>query len=450
MRPAALLLALLALAQACAGSGSPSASGPAVHSFTASPPALYPGETVLLTAVFSGGTGAVEPGIGPVQSGVPVILKPGTRPGAFQLTVTDGVQAATAQVALAVGYRHRLDLVAGAIPRTEHSAALLGDGRVLLGGGLFGAGWEGRTERWDPLTGEFEPAGDLDVPHAEAATLLDGKGRVLVVGGNDAMGDLESDMVHAFDPVTGQWTLLQPMAEIRTFHTATLLPGGLVLVAGGPFFGRDPAGVLDAEIYDPGGERPRAPRGGGMSFPRFGHTATALPGGRILIAGGRGAFDGQVVPAAELFDPETEAFTPIGSMAEGRALHVAVPLPDGRVLLAGGDTRTATSTASAELFDPGDRTFTPTGAMAHGRAYHAAVPLATGEVLVAGGLEEDGARPAAIELWDPATRRFRRSPASLPSGRTGLAVVPLPDGAVLLHGGRIASGMADGFMGVYR
>ena len=450
MRPAALPLALLALAQACAGSGSPAASGPTIHSFTASPPALYPGETVLLTAVFSGGAGTVEPEIGTVQSGQQVVLKPGTTPVKYVLTVTDGARTATAELPLEVAYRHRLDPVRGSIPRTEHAAALLGDGRVLLGGGLTGAGWEGRTELWDPATGRFELSGDLDIPHAEATTFLDGKGRVLVSGGTDAIGDLESNLVHAWTPDTGEWTQIGVMAERRYLHTATLLPRGTVLLAGGPFLGDEPGTVQAEEIYDPGGDPPRKPAGGGLNFPRYGHTATPLPGGKVLIAGGRSAFNDQVVPAAELFDPDTETFTPIGNMAVGRVLHVAVPLPDGRVLLAGGDTASATSTCSAELFDPIDRTFTPTGAMHFGRAFHAAVALATGEVLVAGGMEKGGARPAAIELYHPGTGRFSLSPATLPSGRTGLALVPLPDGSVLVHGGRTAFGTADGAAGVYR
>ncbi len=447
MRPAALPLALLSLAQACAGSSS---SGPAIHAFSADPPALYPGETVRLTATFSGGSASISPGVGPVASGQQVLLKPGTTPARYLLTVTDGARSATAELDLQVDYRHRLNPIPGAIPRTEHAAALLDDGRVLLGGGLFGAGWEGRTERWDPLTGRFELAGGLDVPHAEAATLLDGKGRVLVTGGDDAIGELESDLVHAFDPATGEWTLLQPMAEERSLHTANLLPSGLVLLAGGPFFRRDPAQVLTAELYDPGGEPPRLPAGGPLNFPRYGHTATRLQDGRILFAGGRHAFNDQIIPAAELFDPATEAFAPIGNMTVGRVLHVAVPLPDGRVLLAGGDTATATAVASAEIFDPADRTFTPTGPMRRGRAFHAAVPLATGQVLVAGGMETDGRRPASIELWDPDTGRFEESPASLPSGRTGLALVPLPDGSIFIHGGRTAGGTADGAAGVYR
>jgi hypothetical protein len=440
----------LALASGCSGSGSSPGPRPSIESFAADPPALYPGETVLLTAVFSGGAGTIEPYIGRVESGQPLALKPGTTPARYVLTVTDGTRTVVAELALAVAYRHRLDSIPGAIPRADHAAALLEDGRVLLAGGFFGAGWEGRTELWDPASRRFDLAGELDIPHAEATTLLDAKGRVLVTGGLDAIGELGSALVHSFDPTTGSWTRLHDLAEERHLHTATLLPNGSILLAGGSFLGRRPGTVATEEIYDPGGERPRAPAGGGMLFPRYGHTATRLPDGKVLFAGGRHAFDDRIVPAAELFDPDTETFAPAGNMAEGRVLHVAAPLPDGRVLLAGGDTSTRYSTQTAEIYDPSDRTFTPTGSLLRGRAFHVAVALSSGEVLVAGGMAESGELPAEIEVYSPDAGRFAPSPSSLPSGRTGLALVRLPDGSVLVHGGRTYSGDADGAAGLYR
>ena len=156
-----------------------------------------------LLPVFTGGAGVIEPDIGPVESGQPVTLKPGTTPKTFLLRVGDGARGVSAELPLAVAYRHLLDRVPGGLPRTDHGAGLLPDGRVVLAGGLFGAGWEWRTEVWDPATGEYGLAGELDIPHAEATTLVDGKGRLLLTGGHDAYGPLESALVHAFDPSTG-------------------------------------------------------------------------------------------------------------------------------------------------------------------------------------------------------------------------------------------------------
>ncbi len=215
------------LVAACSASPLPTAPGPSIQSFTADPPVLYPGEAVLLVPVFTGGAGVIEPDVGPVESGRPVTLKPGTSPGTYVLRVTEGARSAVAELPLAIAYRHRLDPVLGGLPRTDHGAGLLPDGRVVLAGGFYGGGWEGRTEVWDPATGEFAQAGPLDNPHAEATTLLDGKGRLLLTGGHDSIGALESALVHAFDPVTGGWSELKnPMLQDRYQHSATLLPSG--------------------------------------------------------------------------------------------------------------------------------------------------------------------------------------------------------------------------------
>ena len=72
-----------------------------------------------------------------------------------------------------------------------------------------------------------------------------------------------------------------------------------------------------------------------MAVARWQHTATLLSDGHVLIAGGL-APTGDQLSSAELFDPRTGEFSPIGSMTTQRNGQKATLLQDGRVLITGG------------------------------------------------------------------------------------------------------------------
>src|ERR1700761_7010526 len=83
-----------------------------------------------------------------------------------------------------------------------------------------------------------------------------------------------------------------------------------------------------------------------MHTPHDGHTATLLPDGRVLVAGGSIPF------YAELFDPVTDTWSNTKSMGYGVSNHTATLLQDGRVLIAGGYADDGLPTTRAELYDP--------------------------------------------------------------------------------------------------
>ncbi len=222
------------------------------------------------------------------------------------------------------------------------------------------------------------------------------------------------------------------MATARAAHTATALPDGRVLVAGG-FTGEENT-AAGAEIYDQAADRfaPAAP----MIVRRHSHSATPLPDGRVLLAGGYSA-SGEYLASAELYDPATATFTPTGAMTVARADQAAVLLRDGHVLMIGGVGQGWTFLSSAELYDPGTGRFTLTGAMHEPRESHAAVRLNDGRVLVVGGHRGRGASIhlyQSAELYDPASGTFTPA-ASMGIRRHKHDAVLLPSGLVLVTGG---------------
>jgi hypothetical protein len=237
----------------------------------------------------------------------------------------------------------------------------------------------------------------------------------------------------------GRITPTGKMINPRFSHTATLLPNGMVLVAGG--MARNGVVEANAELYDPG--KSQFTFVGKLNSTRgWGSTATLLPNGKVLIAGGASGSwctTSCILSSAELYDPANGNFAPTGSMTSPRASASAVLLQTGDVLIVGGDVGDS-STATAELYHPSVGTFTPTGSMHRPRGYFAAVVLKDGKVLVLGG-SNNGQRAGgtveekSAEIYDPSTGAFNQV-GDMSSPRNKLGAALLPDGRVLVVGGQ--------------
>jgi Galactose oxidase, central domain len=245
--------------------------------------------------------------------------------------------------------------------RRGHTATLLqppqsiavssGPARVLIAGGGDNAvvsAPQSSAEVYDAGTNSFSPtAGPMSVArHAHTAALL-GNGAVLIAGGFGPNG-LESS-ADLYDDGSRTFSATGPMTTPRWGHTATTLVDGRVLIAGGEHL---KAGPLDsAELYDPA-------KGtftflGKMNRARWQHTATILKNGRVLLVGG------VLENTAEVFDPTTGTFTATGSMAAEYSGHGAVLLDDGRVLIVGTSSGGGVI-RSGEVYDPVTGTFQAT------------------------------------------------------------------------------------------
>jgi len=325
--------------------------------------------------------------------------------------------------------------------RSYHTATLLPSGKVLAAGG-FNIGYLAGAELFDPATGAWNNTGSLNSARQfHTATLLP-NGKVLVAGGRDSNGYLAG--AELYDPATGAWTATGSLNTPRGYHTATLLPNGKILVAGGFNSGY----LASAELYDPAanGGVGAWTATGNLNTGREWHTATLLPSGKVLVAGGRGS-NGSLA-GAELYDPGVGAWTATGNLNTGRAFHRATLLPNGKVLVAGGSGIGGTL-ASAELFDPaangGVGAWTATGNLNTGREWHTATLLPNGKVLVAGGFNGGGTL-ASAELFDPAANGgvgAWTDTGSLNTARRVHTATLLPSGNVLVAGGYNGGELAD-------
>jgi hypothetical protein len=275
-------------------------------------------------------------------------------------------------------------------PRAAHTATLLGDGRVMLAGGFQ-----------VDLTGEVTTLGSVEV----------------------------------FDPVTGS---LEPGPELgpRAFHTATPLPGGQVLLAGGERVSGEGARVVsEALVLDVArGTYTRV----AMRVARSRHAAAADAWGRVLLVGGVGA-EGTVVPEAESFDSETGQVFAVPTPVGREGMQVAA-LPGGRQLAVVGGSDGTELRPEVLMFAYEGGTFVPVPSsvrLREPRRGAALVPFGIGgRLLVVGG-------SGAPERLD-STRLLASSEGVSQEGvtdgpqvaaRSELCAVALPDGRVFTAGG---------------
>lgn len=321
------------------------------------------------------------------------------------------------------------------IARRGHTATLLADGRVLIAGGWGVPENQGNSlvsaELFDPSTGKFTATANMTAPRRyHTATLLP-DGRVLIAGGTYS-GNSALSSAELYDPSTGTFSPTGQMLAARSGHMASLLPNGKVLIAAGldgSGCGLCPNFLVSAELYDPATGTFSAT--GDMNRPSYEQNAAILlPDGRVFIGGG---------PISELYASGTGTFSPTGGWnAISGWPDTQTLLTNGKVLVAGGDPDAWGPEVGAGVYDAVSGTFTPTGSMNTARDFHTATLLPDGTVLIAGGQVNRGGTLTSAELYDPVTGAFSAT-GSMVSLRCCHTATLLNDGQVLIAGGAPSS-----------
>ena len=324
--------------------------------------------------------------------------------------------------------------------RADHSGTLLLNGKVLVAGGFKGLAPSpvlSSSELYDPTTGVWETTGPFNIARGgHTATLLH-DGKVLVTGGCTSVGSCEplTSSAELYDLQTGNWSLTGSLSTPSYGETATLLPDGKVLVAGG---GNLNSAFNRAEIYNPNtGQWSVTDH---LIAARMFHTATLLRSGKVLVTGGTDHVDymnntESALSSAEIFNPDTGKWSSTGSLSTARHGHTGTLLPSGKVLVATGADNNLFFVNSTELYDPDTETWSGSGRF----------PLPCGEILAAtllnsgdvlftgcfnwdiGNLIETPVYSSSAGTWSVAGR--------LNAGRNGHTSTLLPDGRVLVAGG---------------
>jgi deoxycytidylate deaminase len=321
------------------------------------------------------------------------------------------------------------------VARERHVAVALGDGDVLFAGGYNNRPLKD-AEVFNSATGSFIKTDSMATARFGAAAVRLQRGRVLVVGGYNgnylASAEYYDSPSRTFDFTSGS------MITARYNPTATLLNDGNVLITGG-FNG---AFLSSAEIYNATCQNCESftATAGLMSEARDGHTATLLSDGRVLIAGGCNNTETERIVcdrylnSAEIYDPSTGEFTDTGSMNKPRRGHTATLLPNGNVLIAGGTDDGTSILNTSEIYDPATGQFAATGDMGTARSDHTATSLPDGRVLLAGGGSNQYLRSA--EIYNPDTGTFSPVSSSMAIARYRHSATALSDGRILLAGGQ--------------
>jgi N-acetylneuraminic acid mutarotase len=322
--------------------------------------------------------------------------------------------------------------------RDGQTATFLPNGNVVVAGGENNNGAIASTEVYSTVTSSWSKSGNLMTARSGAGAVLLSSGSVLIAGGciSNCLGATTAT-AELYNPTNRSWSSTGSMATARTYFSMVMLPGGKVLVIGGctKLNSNGCGGVTAAaEIYDPSTGKWSST--GPMHAARGNLTATRLPNGKALVAGGINAANNPLA-TAELYNPSTGKWSLTGSLNVARDEHTAVLLSTGKVLVAGGENPAGVTTNRTELYNPSTGKWTFTGNLNTSRLEHTVTMLMNGKVMIAGGNNVTVNTTTVLanaELYNPSTGVWTKT-GSMKKARVGHSATLLSSGQVLAAAG---------------
>lgn len=322
--------------------------------------------------------------------------------------------------------------------RSGHSLTLLPTAMVLAVGGATDCNdteFLSSSELFDFRAGTWNNVTSMQQARAHHTTTLLADATAIVVGGRGSSGALASTEIYEVE--NNRWTAGASLSVARFYHTATLLHDGSLLVTGGTESNnRNPQewdALSSTERYIPSQQTWQ--KFSPLNTERFGHTATLLPNGMVLVVGGWNMGSGYLTNA-ELYNPSCNNWLPTSPMSTARLFHTATLLPNGKVLVAGGKNALG-ATSTAELYDYQTNTWTTISTMPDTRVYHTATLLPDGTVLISGGAKLiDNLLIGVSEtlIYNTMAETWSRA-VETPNARIAAVSILLPDNNILLSGG---------------
>ena len=205
--------------------------------------------------------------------------------------------------------------------------------------------------------------------------------------------------------VQGRWNTLQTLMPINPIHVALLSNGKLLVVAGSGNCPPSQSGCPSGQPYGPSNNSgallwdpmTEAITQFSVSWDMFCNAMVLLEDGRPLIDGGTIQYDpfyGQ--PKVSVFEPATNAFSDIPSMAHGRWYPTVLTLGDGGVMAFSGLNETGGTNSAVEFYSIGSGWSTQYTANWTPDLYPRLHLLPNGKVFYSGA-------QTTSKLFDPAT-----------------------------------------------